>query len=255
MYKLLIVDDEAIEREAIQYFIHQAGWEFLAVEEAANGIQAVAKAVEMTPDIIIMDIRMPGKDGLEAAKEIREFNPNCKIIFLTAFHEFDYARKAIKVRAEDFIIKPAYSEDLLAVLTTVIAELDRGNNLATLPVAEAVTGDADSAGGPTALLMERVCRYIDQNYAKNIRLDEMCEMVGFSKYYFTRIFKQHKNMSLIDYITFRRVERTKELLRDPMISIKEISALVGFSEPNYLTAVFKSWEGLSPTEYRRKQCR
>jgi AraC-like DNA-binding protein len=137
----------------------------------------------------------------------------------------------------------------------VIAELDRGKNLATLPVAEAVTGDADSASGPTALLMERVCRYIDQNYAKNIKLDEMCEMAGFSKYYFTRIFKQHKNMSLIDYITFRRVERTKELLRDPMISIKEISALVGFNEPNYLTAVFKNREGLSPTEYRRKQCR
>jgi two-component system response regulator YesN len=254
MYKLLIADDEAIEREAIRYFISEAGFEFAAVGEAGNGIQAVAVAAEMIPDIIVIDIKMPGKDGLEAAREIREFNPDCKIIFLTAFSEFEYARKAIKVKAEDFIIKPANSENLIAVLTNLLAQLEHGKTMLALSEPAMVKGE-EVAGGPTALLVEKVCKFIDQNYSQNIKLEEMCRMVGFSKYYFSRVFKHYKNMNMIDYITFRRIQKAKELLKDPRISIKEISFVVGYNEPNYLTSVFKKWEGISPTEYRNKECR
>jgi len=264
MYTLLIVDDEAIEREAIQYIIKQAGLKFKVVEEAVNGIQAVAKATAFMPEIIIMDIKMPGKDGLEAAKEIRKFNHHCKIIFLTAFNEFEYARKAIKVKAEDFIIKPVYNETLIEVLISSVADLDGDKTSASVgtssssgfeePFPDDTEAD-DIVTGSSALLVEKVCKYIDQNYHKNIKLDEMCEMVGFSKFYFSRIFKQNKNIKLVDYITLRRIEKTKELLKNPQNSIKEISSLVGYSEANYLTSVFKKWEGISPTEYRNKQCR
>jgi YesN/AraC family two-component response regulator len=261
MYRLLIVDDEAIEREAIQYFIQQAGLKFEAVEVAINGIEAVSKAAAFQPQIIIMDIRMPGRDGLEAAKEIRQFNSDCKIIFLTAFSEFEYAQKAIKVKAEDFIIKPADSDTLLTALNNVITDLDQGKAAAedvTLEPPENFhdgTGTEGIVNGPTGLLVDRVSKYIDQNYNKCIKLDEMCDMVGFSKYYLSRIFKQYKNINLVDYITFRRIEKTKEMLKDPKISIKEISSLVGYNDPNYLTNVFKKWEGISPTEYRNKLCR
>ncbi len=258
MYKLLIADDEAIEREAIQFFIKQANLQFAAVEEAANGIEAVDKALELVPDIIIMDIKMPGKDGLVAAKEIQQINPNCKIIFLTAFNEFDYAHKAIKLKAEDFIIKPAYSEDLLEVLNRVIADFNKSPNLAAESVfnANEICGSSDGMEThPSALLVNKVCQYIDQNYNKNIKLDEMCELAGFSKYYFSRIFKQHKNMSLVDYLTTKRLTRAKELLKDPQISIKEVSAMIGYNDANYLTAVFKKWENISPTDYKNKYCR
>jgi YesN/AraC family two-component response regulator len=261
MYKLLVVDDEAIEREAIQYFIQQAGLKFEALEEATNGIEAVSKAAALEPQIIIMDIRMPGKDGLEAAKEIRQFNSDCKIIFLTAFSEFEYAQKAIKVKAEDFIIKPADSEALLRVLNSVITDLDRGKAAVEVVALELTENFHDGTGtevvvnGPNGFLVDRVCKYIDQNYNKCIKLDELCDMVGFSKYYLSRIFKQYKNMNLVDYIAFRRIEKTKEILKDPRVSIKEISSLVGYNDPNYLTNVFKKWEGISPTEYRNKLCR
>lgn len=124
MYKLLIVDDEAIEREAIRLFIQQAELKFSRICEAGNGIEAVETAREILPEIVIMDVRMPGKDGLSAAREIRQFNPACKIIFLTAFSEFDYAQQAVKLKAEDFLIKPAYSEHLIAALQKVIEELE-----------------------------------------------------------------------------------------------------------------------------------
>lgn len=253
MYSLLIVDDEAIEREAIQYFIAQSGLSFKTIAEAANGIDAVKIAAALMPEIILMDIKMPGKNGLEAAAAIREFNQDCKIIFLTAFNEFDYAHKAIKVKAEDYIIKPAYSETLLATLEQVIIELDKKNPKVkkTQPNLE----QKEPVCKPSVVLMERVCQYIDANYNQNIKLDELCNMIGFSKFYLSRIFKQVKHMNVVDYITLRRIEKTKELLLNPQLSIKEISALVGYNEPNYLTLVFKKWEGISPTEYRNKMCR
>ena len=277
MYTLLIADDEAIEREAIRYFIDQSSLEFEAVEEAANGIEAVAKALQLQPDIIIMDVKMPGKDGLEAAKEIRQFRPEARIIFLTAYNEFEFAHKAIKVKADDFIIKPAYSDNLLKVLFEVIEDLDRINHWKqhifrhlqlngqpagnesdcnqAPPVSTSQELEADVVkNSHLTVLIDKVCDYIDHNFQKDLRLDEMCEMAGFSKYYFSRAFKQCKKMNLIDYITQRRIEKAKELLHNPRVSIKEVSSLVGYNDANYLTSVFKRWEGISPSIYRSKNC-
>ena len=256
MYKLLIADDEIIEREAIQFFIQQADLPFAQIQEAANGIEAVRLAQLHSPEIIIMDIKMPGKDGLTAAQEIRRFNPSCKIIFLTAFSEFDYAQQAIKIKAEDFIIKPAYSDNLIEVLQRVIVELEvnRPESKAALVAAhrKMLPGleCANTPTAPAALLIQRVCAYIDENYSQNIHLDELCDIAGFSKCYFSRIFKQYCRMSIVDYITQRRLEKTKELLQNPKLSVKEISYLVGYQDANYLTAVFKKWEKISPTDYR-----
>ena len=257
MYKLLIADDEAIERAAIIYFILQAGLNFARISEAGNGIEAVELAKEFSPEIIVMDVRMPGKDGLVAAKEIRQFNPTCKIIFLTAFSEFDYAQQAIKIKAEDFIIKPAYSETLIEVMQKVIVELElerpavRAALLdATAKTATQCVETSKTTNSPAVLLIQRVCTYIDEHYQEDIRLEELCEMVGFSKCYFSRIFKQYEQMSVVDYITRCRLEKTKQLLLNPRLSVKEISGLVGYHDANYLTAVFKKWEKISPTDYR-----
>lgn len=259
MCTLLIVDDENIEREAIQYFIKQAGLEFELIEEAVNGVEAVNKALEIIPDIIIMDIKMPGKNGLEAAKEIRQFNTQCKIIFLTAFNEFEYAQKAIKVKAEDFILKPVYQDTLIEVLAGL---LDYFKNSPTITMSLSLSGSENdkqlkncgTLNNATILLLEQICNYIDENFSKNIKLDEICDMVGFSKFYLSRIFKHYKKMNLLDYIRFKRIEKTKEFLGDSRISIKEISGLVGYSDANYFTSVFKKVEGISPTEYRNKYC-
>ena len=80
------------------------------------GCRAVQKAKEVLPHIIIMDIKMLGKGRAGGAREIRLFYPDCNIIFLTAFNEFEYAHQAIRVKAEDFIIKPASGDNLVKVL-------------------------------------------------------------------------------------------------------------------------------------------
>lgn len=127
--RLLVVDDEKIEREAVRFFASSFDPPFDAVAEASNGVEAVQRALEFRPDIIVMDIRMPGKSGVEAAAEIRARDPRVGIVFLTAFGELDYARAAIKVRADDFLVKPVSGEAFSEALRRAVSSLEEAGAL------------------------------------------------------------------------------------------------------------------------------
>jgi two-component system response regulator YesN len=101
-------------------------------------------------------------------------------------------------------------------------------------------------------LIERSCEYIEENYMKDITLEDMANKIGFSSYYFSKLFKIYKKMNFIDYLTSVRVKKAKSFLKEPNKSIKEISNLVGYSNSNYFTRVFKRIEKVTPTEYRNK---
>lgn len=124
MYKLLIVDDEAIEREALEFIIKNSSLNISEIQVASNGQEAISVATLFNPDIVILDIKMPGLNGIEAAKILRKIDQEVKIIFLTAFDEFQYAQDAIKIGVEDFIVKPVPNEKAIELLSTVIKQLD-----------------------------------------------------------------------------------------------------------------------------------
>jgi len=90
------------------------------VLEAEDGNEAVEKYKEARPDVVTMDITMPGKTGLEAIKEIREFDPNAKIIVVTAMGTEFMIRDAIQLGASNFIIKPFDEEQLLEVIKKLL---------------------------------------------------------------------------------------------------------------------------------------
>lgn len=112
MYKVIVVDDEPVIRQGMLCFIN---WESLSctiVYEAGNGIEANEYIKSNPVDIIIADIKMPGMDGIELAKNIYEQYPNIKVIILTAFADFSYAQQAIKYNVVDFVIKTNPSEKI-----------------------------------------------------------------------------------------------------------------------------------------------
>ena len=88
-YKLLLAEDEQIERLAMKKMINMQYQDIYEIFEAENGIEAVDIALKEQPDMIFMDIKMPGMTGLEAAAKIRESNKSVKIIFVTAFDTFE----------------------------------------------------------------------------------------------------------------------------------------------------------------------
>ena len=124
MYTLLIADDERLEREALRFIIQRGTDKIGGIFEAVNGREAVELAEREQPDIVIMDIKMPGVNGVEAARRVKELSPRSKILFLTAFDTFDYAREALRIGAEDFLVKPVEDDRLLELLEELCGRLE-----------------------------------------------------------------------------------------------------------------------------------
>ncbi|BBI35325.1 response regulator [Cohnella abietis] len=124
MYKLILVDDEADVREGV---LREIDWEangFQVSDVAENGREALEMIEKSAPDVVVTDIRMPFMDGLQLSEQIRRTYPSTKIIILTGFDEFEYARKAIHLNIEEFVLKPFSAGDLLQALHKVKGRLD-----------------------------------------------------------------------------------------------------------------------------------
>lgn len=99
-------------------------------------------------------------------------------------------------------------------------------------------------------LVSKAVKYIEDNYNKNISLDDVAKEINMSYHYFSKFFKDSIGKNFVDYLTELRIEKSKEMLRNSNISIKEISYEVGYSDPNYFSKIFKKATGMSPTDYR-----
>ena len=125
MYRVLVADDEPIERMIVGRTIKKYFSGQLEVVEAVNGREAAKFFTEKDCKIALLDIEMPGVNGLEAAEQIREKDRDCSIIFLTAFDEFSYAKRAISVHALDYLLKPTGETQILSVLDRCILILEK----------------------------------------------------------------------------------------------------------------------------------
>lgn len=123
-YKLMIVDDEQVVRDRVVSLIdwNKSGFEVIAVCE--NGLDALECIEKDCPDLIMTDIRMPFMDGLELADYVQRHYPLVKIVFLTGFDDFNYARKAIDLRVIDYLLKPITANELRSSLERIRTKMD-----------------------------------------------------------------------------------------------------------------------------------
>ena len=116
MMRVFIADDEEIIRDGIRNCIEKEQERFLFAGEAPDGEMALPMLMEMKPDVLITDIRMPFMDGLELAKVVRRTMPWLRIVFLSGHDEFEYAQKAVSLHADAYLLKPVSSAQLLETL-------------------------------------------------------------------------------------------------------------------------------------------
>jgi two-component system chemotaxis response regulator CheY len=119
MKKVLIVDDAAFMRMAIRTMLEKEDIEI--VGEAENGLQAIKKYMECKPDVVTMDITMPEMDGLTALQAIMRYDPNAKVIMLSAMGQEAMVRDAIMRGAKTFIVKPFKEEHIIKTINKVLA--------------------------------------------------------------------------------------------------------------------------------------
>jgi two-component system chemotaxis response regulator CheY len=118
MKRVLIVDDASFMRMTIGMMLKKHNFEI--VGEAENGIEGVRKYKELNPDIVTMDITMPEISGIEALKQIREFDPKANVIMITAMGQEALVREAVMNGAKSFLVKPFKEEQLINVLNKIL---------------------------------------------------------------------------------------------------------------------------------------
>lgn len=237
MCHLLIAEDEPIERMALANTLHSYLGEAYTLHQAGNGRQAMELFAQYPIQIAFLDIEMPVMSGIEVAQQIYAENPACCIIFLTAFDRFDYARKAILVRALEYLLKPYSDQELFAAVEMAIQKTESG-----VPAGPSGEGIASIAS-----LMEQ---FICDHYWQDISMQDAARALNYSDPYFCKMFKQNFGQSFTSYLTEYRIRYAKELLRRPTVNIKEVGEQVGYPDPNYFGKVFRRLTGQSPSEYR-----
>lgn len=125
MVSLFLVEDEMLSRESIKKNVPwtENGIDFLG--DAPDGEMALPQILEKKPDIVLTDIKMPFMDGLELSQLIRDKLPETRIIILSGYNEFDYARQAISLGISEYLLKPVAVEDILAAVEKVRGNIER----------------------------------------------------------------------------------------------------------------------------------
>lgn len=259
-HRILIADDEPIERAVINRKIKKYFPEQLDTVMAVNGREAINLFFEEKCEMAILDIEMPGINGLAAAEEIRKRDKHCSIIFQTAFDEFLYAKKAISVRALDYLLKPGADEELIAVLEEAIRiaeqyhqkteEVTEANAEAHIESEELCEIGFDNKENRNSAAQKRILRYIEEHYMEDISMQDAAEEMNYADAYFCKLFKQCFDQNFTSYLSAYRIKKAQKLLEDITINVKEISEMVGYRDSNYFAKVFKRIAGVTPSEYR-----
>ena len=123
MISLFLVEDERIARESIRDNVPWQEHDILFLGDAPDGEVALPQLLEKRPDILLTDIKMPFMDGLELARIVRKELPDTRIIILSGHNEFEYARKAITLGVNDYLLKPVSSRDILEAVDRSKAQI------------------------------------------------------------------------------------------------------------------------------------
>lgn len=124
MYKVLLVDDEYFPREALKATIPWEEYGCTICGEAKNGVDAIEKAIDLNPDIILTDINMPGMDGLEMITQLQTTMTDVLYAIVTGYSEFEYAKRGIELGVKDFIVKPVDDAEMVKTVQHMVKTLD-----------------------------------------------------------------------------------------------------------------------------------
>lgn len=232
--KLLIVDDEAFIRDGLIENIDWGNNGISTVETSEDGLDAFEKSLWYRPDILLTDVKMPRVDGIELAKKIRETIPDCKIIFMSAYSDKEYLKSAIRLSALDYIEKPFMPDDLRAIIAKITNATEK-----------------EPAQNTDSRIAHNVTKLINEEYANpRLSISYICNKLYLSNSYMCITFKKHTGKTINQYINECRCEMAKMHLGNNALSLREIAILVGFSDQNYFTKVFKRIVKMTPTAYK-----
>ncbi len=235
--KMLCVDDEPLVRTLIVKCID---WKSLGIEiagEAGSALEALELTKKLDPQIICLDICMPGMDGITLASELLKLNPRLHIVIISGHDTFAYAQQCIRLGVADYLLKPVNEEQLTCVMLKIVKKIN--------PEAQIISRSRIS--------IREVLMYLQENYHDaGLTLTSAAERFYMNPSYLCRAFKQDTGMTFIEYLTELRMKEAARLLAGQDIFGHEVGEKVGIPDAKYFGVCFKKFTGMTLAEYRKK---
>ena len=240
MFSILIVEDEYLVRQGIRSLVDFKSHQIDQVNEAENGMIAWQMIQEQQPDILLTDINMPQMNGIQLAGLVKEAYPDTHIVFLTGYDEFDYALSALKLGADDYLLKPFSKVDVEGILVKVVKKISleqKSRQLKDL-VQEY----------PSTELAIRIETHLEDS---SFTLKSLAQELGFSPNHLSFLAKKELGIPFQDYLVQARIKKAKLLLLTTDLKIYEIAERCGFEDINYFSQRFKHVVGQTPRQFRK----
>ena len=240
--RVVVADDEKLIAHNIAKLIADTDAAFQICAICYDGESAFAAVEQHHPHVLFTDIKMPLMDGLSLIERIHANDPKLRCVLISGYGEFEYAKTAIQCDAFDYLLKPLNKAELAKTLRRAKNEL----------LAEQALLNTEREGSPERIV-ESVVQYLHTNYSSEINFAYISKVYGFSSSYLTKIFREHTGKPPIRYLNEYRVQVAKGLLQDSGLTIKEIAEKTGFVDQFYFSKCFKSYCGVTPTQYKEEQ--
>lgn len=242
--RLLVIEDN----DDIRQYIGSLFEGEFAIEEAANGEEGIHVAHETTPDLIICDIMMPVKDGLECCRELKESPQTASIpvLMLTAKSEDADVIHALGIGADDYMMKPFNPEILKSRVRNLIRQRERLQRLyaGTLRLKGEEKEDTED------YFIRQVIQVIEANLAdENFNVKMLADQLHMSQPTLYRKIKQRSELAAIDMIRSVRMSKAASLILENRYSMQEIAEMVGYNDTRTLRKHFAAQFGVSPSKY------
>ena len=252
MYKLLVVDDENESRNLLCSYFPWGDLGFEIVDQLENGKLALEYILNNPVNVILCDIKMPFLDGIELAKEIFNRKLKIKVIFLSAYKDFEYARNALVYGVSYYIVKPSKYNEIFEVFSSLKTNLDNECSPNKDNVLDIDISDFKDLSSYDSKIISFVKDYVTEHY-KDAKLEDIAEAVHMNSNYLSQFFKQKTGKCFSNYLIKVKMNHAAELLDDIRYKTYEVSELVGYSNTKNFTRTFKNYYGKSPKEYRNQK--
>lgn len=281
MYRVIIVDDEFYIRKRVCRCIDWVSHGFRVEAEIESGEKAAFYIQQNQVDLAVVDISMPDISGLELIERIRKENTDLKIIILTGYDYFEYAKKAVNLGVSHFMLKPVDKQEMSETVIKIREELDAAERV-KMAIQELRTDKErlESAGLSRMLLenggpeiqnffkdlagktetpqyvsADQIVKKVKDIVKKQYSNGELCvqriaDILCLNANYVGITFKRAAGTSISQYINQVRMENAAYLIVHTLIPIQEIAETVGYSDQFYFSKKFKQIYGMSPSTYR-----
>ncbi len=242
--KIIIAEDEQRTRQGMERLIASIEGDYEVIASASNGQAALDMIVQLKPDLVFVDIKMPFLDGLSLIRSVRSKSVSVEFVVVSAYADFQFAQESIALEVAGYLLKPPTREEITKILKKIEVRLAKKQ---VYSVQEQWSLREKYPDAHPIIL--RALDVIQSGYTGKINQKNLAGDLGLSPEYFSYLFNKNIGENFSAFLRNYRIEQAERLYCTGECTKKEVPYAVGFSDAKYFNKVFREVTGKTPAEY------